>query len=205
MNGRRLQPYPTVGLPPRRGLSPRGPIEDWELALCGDLSDKQLDLIERLVSVPPRSRGTIFFDSCGGSAYVGLALAAIIRLRGLDPLAVVTGECSSAAILPLAACRRRCVTPHSTLLFHPIRWQSEEHVRLEEAAEWTRHFKSLEEDLDGLLARLFECEVEILKAWTRPGRFVSGPEFAESGLAKLVDLFAGDVWKQVDSSPAEGS
>ena len=39
--------------------------------------------------------------------------------EGLDPLAVVTGECSSAAILPFAACQRRCVTSHATLLFHP--------------------------------------------------------------------------------------
>ena len=56
--------------------------DGWELMICGDLSDKQLELTERLVSVPARSRGTIFFDSCGGSAYVGLGLAALIRLRG---------------------------------------------------------------------------------------------------------------------------
>lgn len=169
--------------------------------ICGELSDKELELTERLVSVPPRSRGTIYFDSCGGSAYVGLALAALIRLRGLDPLAVVTGECSSAAILPFAACRRRCVTPHSTLLFHPIRWQSEEDVRLEEAAEWARHFQLLEQDLDQLLATLFECDLSRLRAWTHPGRFVSGRELAEAGLAQMVDLFAGDVWKQTARSP----
>ena len=164
--------------------------------ICGDLSDKQLELTERLVSVPARSRGTIYFDSCGGSAYVGLGLAALIRLRGLDPLAVVTGECSSAAILPFAACRRRCVTSHATLLFHPIRWQSEEDVRIEEATEWARHFKLLEEDLDQLLARMFDIEIEKLLAWTRPGRFVSGEELVEAGLAERLDLFSGDVWKQ---------
>ena len=131
---------------------------------------------------------------------MGLGLAALIRLRGLDPLAVVTGECSSAAILPFAACRRRCVTPHSTLLFHPIRWQSEADVRLEEATEWARHFKLLEEDLDQLLAKLFDCDVEQLQAWTRPGRFVSGNELIEAGLARSVDLFSGDVWRQIDET-----
>lgn len=170
---------------------------DWEIVICGDLTEKQADLSERLCSVPRRSAGTIYFDSCGGSAYVGLSLAAIIRLRGLDPVAVVAGECSSAAILPFAACRRRFVTPHSTLLFHPIRWQSEENVRLEEATEWARHFQQMETDLDDLLARMFEYPREKLEAWTRPGRFVSGRELVEAGLARMVDLFGGDVWRQV--------
>lgn len=194
---RRLPPYPAVGRPSRGGSFPPEDQSGWELVLCGDLTDKQLELTERLVGVPPGSRGTIYFDSCGGSAYIGLGLATLIRLRGLDPLAVVTGECSSAAILPFAACRRRCVTPHSTLLFHPIRWQSEEDVRIEEAAEWARHFQVLEADLDQLLARMFDMELERLKSWTRPGRFVSGAELVEAGLATRVDLFGGDVWSQM--------
>ncbi len=196
MSQQRLKAYPAVAAASRGGKFPPDARDGWELMICGDLSDKELELTERLVSVPARSRGTIFFDSCGGSAYVGLGLAALIRLRGLDPLAVVTGECSSAAILPFAACRRRCVTSHSTLLFHPIRWQSEEDVRLEEATEWARHFKLLEQDLDQLLARMFGCDIEQLRAWTRPGRFVTGDELAEAGLARRVDLFSGDVWQQ---------
>ncbi len=197
MSRQQISTYPAVGVPSRGAREPIELRDGWELMICGDLSDKQLELTERLVSVPARSRGTIFFDSCGGSAYVGLGLAALIRLRGLDALAVVTGECSSAAILPFAACRRRCVTSHSTLLFHPIRWQSEEDVRIEEATEWARHFKLLEQDLDQLLAKLLEFDIEKLRAWTRPGRFVSGAELIEAGLAEQVDLFAGDVWKQI--------
>ena len=49
--------------------------------------------------------------------------------------AVVTGECSSAMLWPFAACERRLVTPYSVLLFHPMKWQSEEHVGLAEAAD----------------------------------------------------------------------
>jgi len=175
---------------------------DWELALFGDLSDKQSDLLSRLVEVPPKSRGTIFFDSGGGSVYAGLALASVIRLRGLDAAGVVAGECSSAALLPFAACRRRFVTPHSSLLFHPIRWSSEEDVRYEEAVEWARHFSLLEKDIDGLLARMFDMPRDKLEAWTRPGRFVSGSELVENGLATMVDLFAGDVWSQMESRSA---
>ena len=174
---------------------------DWELAIHGDLTDKESDLVARMLEVPRRSRGIIFFDSCGGSAYVGLALASLIRLRGLKADAVVAGECSSAAIMPFAACQRRFVTKHSTLLFHPIRWQSEENVRLEEASEWARHFQQLEGELDDLLAKMFGCSLELLTSWTRPGRFVTGQELADAGLAHVIDLFSGDVWQQIASVP----
>lgn len=182
------------------GPPPLPPHEPWELGICGELTDKQPDLVGRLLEVPPGSAGTIFFDSCGGSAYVGLGLASLIRLRGLRATAVVAGECSSAAILPFAACERRFVTPHSTLLFHPIRWSSDEEVRLEEAAEWARHFQVLEKDLDTLLSRMFDFPLEKLEGWTRPGRFITGAELAEAGLAQIVDLFSGDVWKQIDEA-----
>ncbi len=186
---------PSGPLPVSDRATARG--EEWEVVLSGDLIEKSGDLAEKLMSVPRRSRGVIWFDSGGGSVYVGLALASLIRLRGLDAAAVVAGECSSAALLPFAACPRRFVTPHSTLLFHPIRWQSDEHVRLEEAAEWARHFKHVETDLDALLARMFDFKLDRLNDWTRPGRFITGPEMAEAGLAKMVDLFGGDVWTQM--------
>jgi ATP-dependent Clp protease, protease subunit len=191
-----LRPYPAVPAFASGGRGD-GRSSQWELAIYGDLSEKQSDLFGQLLEVPPNSRGTIFFDSAGGSAYVGLGLASLIRLRGLEAIGVVAAECSSAAILPFAACTERYVTPHSTLLFHPIRWQSEEDVRLEEAAEWARHFQVLEQDIDRLLSRMFGVPVETLEGWTRPGHFVTGPELVEAGLAKLVDLFSGDVWKQI--------
>ncbi len=196
---RPLKPYPAVANPGRPAGEPGH--RDWELAIHGDLTDKESDLVARMLEVPRRSRGTIFFDSCGGSAYVGLALASLIRLRGLKADAVIAGECSSAAIMPFAACQRRFVTKHSTLLFHPIRWQSEENVRLEEASEWARHFQQLEGELDELLAKMFGCSLQLLTQWTRPGRFVSGQELADAGLAHVIDLFAGDVWQQIASVP----
>ncbi len=190
---RRLGPYPGVAGGWANG---RGPESGWELVICGDLTDKQLDLLERLVSVPRGSRGTIWFDSCGGSAYVGLSLASMIRLRGLEATAVVAGECSSAAIMPFAACKRRYVTRHATLLFHPVRWHSEENVRMEEAAEWARHFQVMEKDLDDLLTKLLPMDATALAEWTRPGKFVTGEEIVAAGIAELIDLFNGDVWSQ---------
>lgn len=191
----RFRPGPSVG---RAGLPREAAAgEDWEIAINGDLTDKQFDLINTLIELPRKSRGTIWFDSGGGSAYVGLALCSIIRLRGLRVTGIVASECSSATILSFAACERRFVTPHSSLLFHPIRWQSEEDVRFEEAAEWARHFKILEEDLDQLTAKLFGISEEKVAEWTRPGKFVSGTEFVEAGLASLITLFDGDVWNQI--------
>jgi ATP-dependent protease ClpP protease subunit len=170
---------------------------DWEVAIAGDLTDKHHDLLERLVELPPHSRGTIWFDSCGGSAYVGISLAGLIRLRGLRARGVVLGECSSAALLPFAACPERFVTPQSYLYFHPVRWSSEENVRIEEASEWTRHFGVLEDEMDRLLARLLDFPLETILAWTRPGRFLSGGDLAAAGLAKMVDLFSGDLRSQI--------
>jgi ATP-dependent protease ClpP protease subunit len=189
----RIHPYP----PP--GGWPASATKDapWEIGIFGDLTDKQSELFQQVLEVPPNSRGTIFFDSGGGSIYCGLALATLIKLRGLRAIGVVAGECSSATILPFAACERRFVTPHSTLLFHPIRWQSDEEVRLEEAAEWTRHFQLLEADMDGLLVKMLGVAPEKLQAWTRPGRFVSGPELVAEGLAEMIDLFSGDLWTQI--------
>ena len=162
-----------------------GRERNWEVSLAGELTDKHPELVSQMMEVPMRSQGTLWIDSCGGSVYAGLALATLIRLRGLNVTAVVVGECSSAALLPFAACARRFVTPHSTLLFHPMRWQSEDDVRLEEAAEWARHFKVLEQNLDALLAKMFPMPAELLSEWSRPGRFLTGPEVAEAGLARL--------------------
>jgi ATP-dependent protease ClpP protease subunit len=117
-----------------------------------------------------------------------VALASAIRLRGLRATGVVLGECTSAALWPFAACRRRLVTPLSVLLFHPMKWQSEENVALAEAAEWARHFSSLETGMDGFLADLFGAPVEKIRQWSYPGRYVSGREMAEAGLAEMVEL-----------------
>ena len=190
----RILPPRRVGYP-RESHSSQGP---WEIPLCGDLTDRQADLLERLTEVPRGSRGLLYFDSCGGSVYTGLALGSLIRLRRLRVTGVVLGECSSAALIPFAACQKRFVTSQCTLLIHPMRWQSDEDVRLEEATEWARHFKELETQVDALLVSLLGIPPETLQSWTRPGRFVSGPELAQAGLASLFDPFTEpDPWKTV--------
>ena len=162
-----------------------GPLE---IAIIGDLTDNECDLTEKLLSVEPGEECTIYIDSPGGSPYSAVSLMSLIRLRGLRVTGIVTGECSSAMLWPFAACERRCVTPYSVLLFHPMKWQSEEHVGLDEAAEWARHFGHLEKEMDRLLADLFEMPVDVMDRWINPGRYVTGRELAEAGLAELIDL-----------------
>ena len=166
-----------------------------EIAFVGDLTDNESELTEKLLDVEPGGQCTLYFDSPGGSPYCAMSLMSLIRLRGLRATGVVTGECSSATLWPFAACRRRLVTPLSVFLFHPMKWQSEEHVGLEEAAEWARHFGQLEKDMDLLLAELFDISAAVMQEWIDPGRYVTGRELAKAGMAELIELAPLDLFK----------
>ena len=163
----------------------RGPVE---IAVVGDLTDNEADLTDRLLGVEPGGECTIYFDSPGGSPYCAMSLVTLLRLRDIGATAIVTGECSSAALWPFAACRRRLVTPYSVFLFHPMKWQSEEHIGIREAAEWSRHFAELEREMDVLLGQLFGRSEELINDWIRTHRYVTGKEMHEAGLAELVGL-----------------
>lgn len=163
----------------------KGPIE---IAITGDLTENEGDLLDKLLDVEPGGECVLYIDSLGGSPYCSLAMTSLMLLRDVRATGVVVGECSSAALWPFAACQRRLVTPYSVLLFHPMKWQSEENVGLHEAAEWARHFSRLENDMDVLLAELFGIPLETVHEWGRPGRYLLGPELAEAGLAELVEL-----------------
>jgi len=159
-----------------------------EFALIGDLTENESDLCGKLLDVERGGECVIYINSLGGSPYSAIAIASLILLRGLRATGVVMGECSSAAVWPFAACTKRLVTQYSVLLFHPMKWQSEENVALAEASEWARHFGQLETDMDRLLAELFCVPDEKIQEWVKPGRYVSGPELAKAGLAELVKL-----------------
>lgn len=163
----------------------RGPVE---IAIVGDLTDNESDLTDRLLGVEPGGECTIYFDSPGGSPYCAMSLVTLLRMRDIRATAVVTGECSSAALWPFATCTRRLVTPYSVFLFHPMKWQSEEHIGIREAAEWSRHFADLERDMDVLLCDLFGRSADLINEWVRGHRYVTGREMAAAGLAELVGL-----------------
>lgn len=159
-----------------------------EIAIVGDLGENEADITEKLLGVPLGGSCILYFDSPGGSPYSGMALTNLILLRGIHATGVVTGECSSAALWPFAACARRLVTNFTVLLFHTMKWQSDEHVGLAEAAEWARHFASLEGDMDKYLAQLLGTTNEKIAAWMQAGKYVSGPEFADAGFGELIPV-----------------
>jgi ATP-dependent Clp protease, protease subunit len=168
-----------------------------EIAFIGDLGDQEAEITEKLLEVPPKGECTIYFDCPGGSAYSAISLMTIISLRQLQATGIVTGECSSAALWPFAACKRRVVTPFSVFLFHPMRWQSEENVQLPEAREWARHFGDIESEMERLLATQLGARYEQVAEWIRPGRYISGREFAAAGLAELMEWGGGPAEIQI--------
>ena len=175
-----------------------------EIAFVGDLTDCEGDLTRQLLDVPAGGQCVLYFDSPGGSPYSGTSLMSVILMRGLQATGIVTGECSSAALWPFAACTRRLVTPYSVLLFHPMKWQSEENVGLAEAAEWARHFGHLETEMDHLLADLLGVPHPEIARWMHPGRYVSGPEFAGAGLAELAELKALRLFEKNGAARTKG-
>jgi ATP-dependent protease ClpP protease subunit len=162
-----------------------GPLE---IALVGPLTEKESDITDRFLGVRPGEECTIYFDSPGGNPYCAMSLVSLMKLRDIRATGVVTGECSSAALWPFAACRRRFVTAYSVFLFHPMKWQSEEHIGIREATEWSRHFAVLEREMDVLLCELFGTAETLIAEWIRTHRYVTGREMAEAGLAELVPL-----------------
>jgi ATP-dependent protease ClpP protease subunit len=159
-----------------------------EIALIGELDDWEHDVIKELIGAKPGRQCTFYIDSGGGSVYGALAVATLIRQRKLDCTGIVLGECSSAAILIFAACQKRLVTRHSTLLFHRMRWQSDKRVGAREAGNWSKHFESMEKEIDDLQARLFGVADQQVRAWTDTGEYVTGVQIAEAGLAELFDV-----------------
>src|SRR5262245_59339697 len=162
-----------------------GPLE---IAIVGDLTESEAELTDKLLGVEPGGECTLYIASPGGSPYCAMSLTSLILLRGVRATAIVTGECSSAALWPFAACKRRLVTPYSVMLFHPMKWQSEEHVGLHEAAEWVRHFAQLESELDRFLADLFGQSKDEIGRWIASHRYVSGRELAAAGLGEMIDF-----------------
>src|SRR5438876_4721846 len=159
-----------------------------EIPVVGDVDDWEAEVVKAILEIPPRGECIFYIDSAGGSVYGALAVLTLMRHRQLDATAIVLGECSSAALLLFAACRRRLVTPYSILLFHRMRWQSDKRVGSEEASLWARHFDQMEKDMDDLQVRLFGTAEKQVREWTQGGQYVTGPQVVAAGLAEMLEL-----------------
>ena len=159
-----------------------------EIPVIGDVDDWEGDVVKALLEIPRGGECVFYIDSAGGSVFGALAVLTLMRYRQISGTALVLGECSSAALLLFAACRRRYVTAYSTLLFHRMRWQSEKRVGSEEAYLWAKHFEEMEKDLDDLQVRLFGAAEDQVRTWTNGGHYVTGPQMVAAGLAELLEV-----------------
>ena len=159
-----------------------------EIAVVGEVDDWEEEVVRALLEVPAGSECVFYIDSAGGSVFGALAVLTLMRQRRLKGTAVVLGECSSAALLLFAACKRRLVTRYSTLLFHRMRWQSEKRISSGEAVHWARHFDDMERDIDDLQVRLFGTAEKQLREWTVNGQYVTGTQLVAAGLAEMFEL-----------------
>jgi ATP-dependent protease ClpP protease subunit len=159
-----------------------------EIPIVGDVDEWETDAVKALLEVADGGECVFYIDSAGGSVYGALAVVSLMRIRKVQGTAVVIGECSSAALLLFAACRRRFVTPYSTFLFHRMRWESDKQVGSLEAKLWARHFEVMEADLDVFQGRLFGASQDKVLEWTKEGRFLNGKELATAGLAELIEV-----------------
>ncbi len=159
-----------------------------EIAVIGDVDDWEAEVVKALLEVPAGGECLFYIDSVGGSVFGALAVLTLMRHRQLEGTAIVLGECSSAALLLFAACRRRFVTPYSTLLFHRMRWQSEKRIDSTEAFQWARHFEDMEKDIDDLQVRLFGKAEALVREWTTNGHYLTGRQLADAGLAELLEV-----------------
>ena len=165
---------------PRRGVT--------EIPVIGDVDDWEAEVVKALLEVPPGGECVFYIDSAGGSVFGALAVLTMLRYRRLKATALVIGECSSAALLLFAACRRRLVTPYSTFLFHRMRWQSEKRIDSTEAFQWARHFEDMEKDIDDLQVRLFGKAEKQVREWTAGGQYLTGRDVAAAGLAEMLEI-----------------
>ena len=160
-----------------------------EFALIGDVDDWESDLIKDLLELKPGSECAFHIDSAGGSVYGALAVLSLMRLRKLKVSSYVLGECSSATVLIFAASQKRFVTRYSTMLFHKMRWESDKRVDSIEARHWAAHFQELESDLLDLEVKLLgNVSKQHVRTWINEGRFLTGKQVAEAGLAELIEL-----------------
>lgn len=159
-----------------------------EIPIVGEVDDWEADVVRSLLELPAGGDVTFYIDSAWGSVYGALAVMTVLLHRKLNGTAIVMGECSSAALLLFAACKRRLVTPYSTLLFHRMRWQSDKRVGSEEAYRWAQHFDEMEKELDNLQVRLFGAAEDQIRTWTGGGHYVTGPQLVAAGLAELLPL-----------------
>lgn len=158
------------------------------LTLLDDVEKCEKELVEAILSLPPRRPVQIVINSGGGSVYASLGVMAAMRLRELAAEAIVLADCSSSALLIFATCQRRRIAPHASFLFHPMRWSSEEQARLTGAKSWSAEFERVCAIYEEYLVEQLPIARRTLRHWMRQERYVPADELIAHGIASLLPL-----------------
>jgi ATP-dependent protease ClpP protease subunit len=96
---------------------------------------------KQLATAPYANSVLVFFDTIGGTINEAAQIYAALAEHPADrKKAIITGDCQSAALLPLMACNIRFARPRATIMLHGAsvspfeypsrRWTAEEHTRV---------------------------------------------------------------------------
>lgn len=94
---------------PVMGRIEKGIVADFEKMLFQLAFDKPTEPVH------------IIIDSGGGSVFPALTVHDLIKGMPFETIATVVGDCNSAALIIIAACKKRRATPTSRFLFHAMR------------------------------------------------------------------------------------
>ncbi len=113
-----------------QGSSPR------TFVLDGPIGTANLQALE---SASPTAFDRIALDSPGGDFFVALALARLVKERGLVASVGFAGRCDSACVVVFQAGRRRIAHPTASFAYHAVSTRRGDRVYVN--AAWTRLLK----------------------------------------------------------------
>ena len=160
-------------------------MENNDILLTGEIDERANKIVHALLKIPEDDEFTIYINSPGGSLMGAISIASTIQYRRLKGTVVVTGECSSAALLPFAACQDRFISPCSLFLWHQTQHEPSgmESTRL---LPWAERAKSHDIATNTMLAEMLDIPRELISDWEKQSRYFSAKEMTKAGLAELI-------------------
>ncbi len=159
-----------------------------QFTVLDEVEKCEKELIEELMRLPDGSHARLIINSCGGSVYAGLGISTLIKYKRLKCEGVVLADCSSSALMIFAACETRIVAPHTSVLFHPMKWSSEDSARLSGAEAWAKEFKRVSRTMEDWLAEYLPLKKSTLRRWIKDEKYVTADELVKYGIARKMIL-----------------
>lgn len=158
------------------------------ITLLDDVEKCEKEVTEALLAIPDKKPVKIIINSGGGSVYASLGIATVIKMKQLQAEGIVLADCSSSALLVFAACQVRKVAPHSSFLFHPMKWSSEESSRLSGAESWANEFNRVSSITENWMVEHFPIERRLIRRWIKDERYVLASELIDLGIAEELEF-----------------